>query len=88
MSKKLFIIDTLKTISSSLLIALGLQFISYPFIHRILGDKEFGQILTIYTIITISSVVLGNTLNNIRLINVNYYSADYYYSKFRKVLHI
>ncbi|GGG95857.1 capsular biosynthesis protein [Staphylococcus pragensis] len=88
MSKKLFIIDTLKTISSSLLIALGLQFISYPFIHRILGDKSFGQILTIYTIITISSVVLGNTLNNIRLINVDYYSADYYYSKFRKVLHI
>lgn len=34
MSKKLFVIDTIKTIFSSLIIALGLQFIAYPFIHR------------------------------------------------------
>ncbi|MBI5973000.1 polysaccharide biosynthesis protein [Staphylococcus caledonicus] len=86
MSKKLFIIDTLKTIVSSLLIALGLQFVAYPFIHRGLGDKEFGEILTIYTILTITSVVLGNTLNNIRLINVDNYSTEHYFSRFYKIL--
>ncbi|BGE81401.1 capsular biosynthesis protein [Staphylococcus petrasii] len=86
MSRKLFIIDTLKTIVSSLLIALGLQFIAYPFIHRGVGDKAFGEILTIYTILTIASVVLGNTLNNIRLINVDHYSPNYHFSKFSKTL--
>lgn len=88
MSKKLFVIDTLKTIFSSLLIALGLQFIAYPFIHSGVGDKDFGEILTVYTILTITSVVLGNTLNNIRLINVDYYSPNNYFSKFYKTLFV
>lgn len=86
MSKRLFIIDTLKTIFSSLLIALGLQFIAYPFIHRGVGNSVFGEILTIYTILTITSVVLGNTLNNIRLINTEHYSPNNFFSNFYKIL--
>ena len=86
MSKKLFVIDTIKTIFSSLIIALGLQFIAYPFIHRGMGDNNFGEILTVYTILTITSVVLGNTLNNIRLINVDHYSSNNYFSRFYRTL--
>lgn len=88
MSKKIFIVDTFKTIISSLLIAFGLQFVTYPFIHSMVGDKSFGEILTIYTILTIASVVLGNTLNNIRLINVDYYSPAHYFPKFYKILFV
>lgn len=88
MSKKIFMIDTLKTIIGALLIAFGLQFVAYPFIHSIVGDKSFGEILTIYTILTIASVVLGNTLNNIRLINIDYYSPSKYYSNFYKVFFV
>ncbi|MFW2687316.1 capsular biosynthesis protein, partial [Staphylococcus aureus] len=38
------------------------------------------------TIITITSVVLGNTLNNIRLINMNLYKSNHYYWKFVSIL--
>lgn len=71
MAKKVFIMDSVKTIIGTLLIALGLQFLAYPIINQRVGNEAFGSILTIYTIITITSVVLGNTLNNIRLINMN-----------------
>ncbi|PTF05734.1 capsular biosynthesis protein, partial [Staphylococcus equorum] len=74
MTKYKFFIDSSKTIASSLLVAFGLQLIAYPFIINEIGNNQFGEILTIYTLMTISSVVIGNTLNNIRLINVKYYS--------------
>lgn len=85
MAKKMFIIDTLKTIISSLLMAFGLQLIAYPFIQRTVGNAEFGHILTIYTILTITSVVMGNTLNNIRLVNMEYYRENAYYAIFIKL---
>lgn len=50
------------------------------------GDNNFGEILTVYTILTITSVVLGNTLNNIRLINVDHYSSNNYFSRFYRTL--
>ncbi|WP_204173268.1 MULTISPECIES: capsular biosynthesis protein [unclassified Staphylococcus] len=86
MSKKNFLADTLKTMSSTLLIAFSLQLIAYPVINHIVGNKVFGEILTIYTILTIASVVLGNTLNNIRLINVKHFAPAYYYKKFLSTL--
>ncbi|MBE5667444.1 capsular biosynthesis protein [Staphylococcus sp. SS251] len=88
MTKKTFIMDSVKTIAGTLLIALGLQFLAYPIINHHIGSNEFGVVLTVYTIITITSVVLGNTLNNIRLINVSIYNPNYYYSKFTLILFI
>ncbi|SUK06269.1 capsular polysaccharide synthesis protein Cap5K [Staphylococcus agnetis] len=82
MAKKMFIIDTLKTIVSSLLMAFGLQLVAYPLIQRTVGNAEFGHILTSYTILTITSVVMANTLNNIRLVNIEYYDSNHYYSLF------
>lgn len=82
MSKMSFIVDTLKTMGSTLLIAFSLQFITYPVMNHLVGNETFGQILTIYTILTVTSVVLGNTLNNIRLINVNHFNKENYYIKF------
>ncbi len=79
MAKKVFIMDSVKTIIGTLLIALGLQFLAYPIINQRVGNEAFGSILTIYTIITITSVVLGNTLNNIRLINMNLYKSNHYH---------
>lgn len=78
----MFIIDTLKTIVSSLLMAFGLQLVAYPLIQRTVGNAEFGHILTSYTILTITSVVMANTLNNIRLVNIEYYDSNHYYSLF------
>ncbi|ANR67282.1 Capsular polysaccharide synthesis enzyme Cap5K [Staphylococcus equorum subsp. equorum] len=86
MTKYKFFIDSSKTIASSLLVAFGLQLIAYPFIINEIGNNQFGEILTIYTLMTISSVVIGNTLNNIRLINVKYYSPDNIYMIFFKIL--
>ncbi|HEN4056122.1 TPA: capsular biosynthesis protein [Staphylococcus aureus] len=86
MAKKVFIMDSVKTIIGTLLIALGLQFLAYPIINQRVGNEAFGSILTIYTIITITSVVLGNTLNNIRLINMNLYKSNHYYWKFASIL--
>ncbi|MBF7017997.1 polysaccharide biosynthesis protein [Staphylococcus durrellii] len=86
MSKKNFLADTMKTMSSTLLIAFSLQLIVYPFINHIVGNQVFGEILTVYTILTIASVVLGNTLNNIRLINVKHFAPEFYYKKFLSIL--
>ncbi|MGV3223392.1 capsular biosynthesis protein [Staphylococcus hyicus] len=82
MAKKMFIIDTLKTIISSLLMAFGLQLVAYPLIQRTVGNAEFGHILTSYTILTIASVVMANTLNNIRLVNMQFYDSNHYFSLF------
>ncbi|MCD8843897.1 capsular biosynthesis protein [Staphylococcus gallinarum] len=86
MNKRIFILDSLKTIGSSLLIAFGLQLIAYPFLINIIGNNAFGKILTIYTLLTIISVVVGNTLNNIRLINVDSYDPNKINFAFMKIL--
>lgn len=86
MRKRKFINDSIKTISSSLLVAFGLQLLAYPFIINKIGNDKFGEILTIYTLITLISVVTGNTLNNIRLINTKFYNPDFFYKVFIKLL--
>src|SRR5699024_9139325 len=86
MSKRSFLLDSVKTIFSSLLIAFALQLIAYPFLIKKLGSDEFGHILTIYTILTIATVVLSNTLNNIRLINMDRFKPNVIYGVFVKIL--
>ncbi|MBI5975585.1 capsular biosynthesis protein [Staphylococcus canis] len=86
MKKHSFIIDSLKTIISTLLIAFSLQLLAYPTISHALGNEEFGKILSAYTIITISSVIVGNTLNNIRMINIKSFKDNLLYLNFIKLI--
>ncbi|RIO43095.1 capsular biosynthesis protein, partial [Staphylococcus hyicus] len=86
MKKKNFILDSFKTITSTIIVAFSLQFFAYPTINHSLGSETFGEILSIYTIITIFSVVTGNTLNNIRMINVNEYNENLIYRNFIFIL--
>ncbi|NGW21287.1 hypothetical protein G6Y17_00265, partial [Staphylococcus aureus] len=39
MAKKVFIMDSVKTIIGTLLIALGLQFLAYPIINQRVGNE-------------------------------------------------
>lgn len=86
MEKKNFIIDSFKTILSTVIVAFSLQLFAYPFISHALGSESFGEILSIYTIITITSVVIGNTLNNIRMITVDDFEKIYMYKNFLDIL--
>lgn len=88
MTKLSFLKDSIKTVIGSLIIAFGLQLIAYPFIVNKVGNTHFGEILNIYTILTLASVVLGNTLNNIRLINMARYDPRRIYRNFRYLLGI
>lgn len=86
MKKKNFILDSFKTISSTIMVAFSLQLFAYPTISHSLGSETFGEILSIYTIITMFSVVTGNTLNNIRMINVGEYNENFIYRNFVLIL--
>ncbi|MCO4329232.1 capsular biosynthesis protein [Staphylococcus hyicus] len=86
MEKKNFILDSFKTITSTIIVAFSLQLFAYPTISNTLGSEDFGEILSIYTIITIVSVVIGNTLNNIRMINVSDFDGNFMYRRFLLIL--
>ncbi|NJH78418.1 capsular biosynthesis protein, partial [Staphylococcus agnetis] len=86
MEKKNFILDSFKTITSTIMVAFSLQLFAYPTISHSLGSEAFGEILSVYTIITIASVIIGNTLNNIRMINVSEYSENFIYKNFIYIL--
>ncbi|NJH99698.1 capsular biosynthesis protein [Staphylococcus hyicus] len=86
MEKKNFILDSFKTITSTIMVAFSLQLFAYPTISHSLGSEAFGEILSVYTIITIASVIIGNTLNNIRMINVSEYSENFIYKNFLYIL--
>ncbi|MGJ7910826.1 lipopolysaccharide biosynthesis protein [Neobacillus sp. LXY-1] len=68
-----FLFDIVINIFSSAISVLLLQFFVYPLIGRKINGNLFGEILTIMGIVNIISVVLGNSLNNIRLILNNDY---------------
>ncbi|WP_145504632.1 lipopolysaccharide biosynthesis protein [Peribacillus frigoritolerans] len=74
--KKNFFLDISLNIISSALSAVILQFVIYPLISRKLDQISFGEILTIMGIVNISAVMLGNSLNNIRLIVNSEYEEE------------
>ena len=54
------------------------QLVVYPFFAYILSKDEYGELLTIMGIVYICSVALGNSLNNVRLIqNAEYIDKGY-----------
>ncbi|PKE12565.1 hypothetical protein [Macrococcoides caseolyticum] len=86
MNKKSFINDSLKTIFGSLLYMFTIQFILFPSLSHHYSQKEFGVILTIYSVMTLLSVVVGSTLNNIRLINISRFRKRYISKEFLLLL--
>ncbi|BDG37650.1 lipopolysaccharide biosynthesis protein [Saccharococcus caldoxylosilyticus] len=65
----------LGTLSSGLVILIT-QLIVYPSISKNVSQDKFGTILTITGIINIISVVLGGSLNNIRLLRDGEYKKE------------
>ncbi|ATD31836.1 hypothetical protein BHM04_11855 [Macrococcus sp. IME1552] len=81
MIKRNFVNDTIKTMLGSLITALAIQFIIFPFLNQKVNIETFGLYISIYTILSMISVVVSNSLNNIRLINANY-KPNIFYGEF------
>ncbi|QPW15764.1 hypothetical protein I7830_05745 [Mammaliicoccus sciuri] len=82
MSVKMFINDSIKTLLSTTFLMVVIQFVVFPYFSNKYTSEVFGEILTIYSIFSISTVVIGNTLNNLRMLDSNLYknkefSIDY-----------
>lgn len=73
MSVKMFINDSIKTLLSTTFLMVVIQFVLFPYFSNKHTSEVFGEILTIYSIFSISTVVIGNTLNNLRLLDSNIY---------------
>lgn len=73
MSVKMFINDSIKTLLSTTFLMVVIQFVLFPYFSNKYTSEVFGEILTIYSIFSISTVVIGNTLNNLRLLDSNIY---------------
>ena len=65
---KNFISDITLNIIASGLMATTLQFIVYPLLNKETSAEIFGEILFMMSIVNITAVLLGNSLNNVRLI--------------------
>ena len=61
---------------SSVIMTAVTQLITYPYLAKVFPADEYGEILIIIGIINIVSAMLGNTLNNARLIQQNRYDAE------------
>lgn len=61
--------DFIYSILSNVLLMILLQLFLLPLYSKEHTTKEFGQFLLLLTLVNIISPILGNTLNNIRLIN-------------------
>jgi len=67
LKKKIFVDFILNIIATALPIAL-LQLIIYPKMAIVMGSEGYGLALTLLGIVNIVSIVLGNSLNNVRII--------------------
>lgn len=68
---------TLNLLASALPIAI-LQLLVLPVVALKLGDLQYGLIVTIVSLFTLTSIPLGNVLNNIRLLqNLEYEKQEY-----------
>lgn len=63
-----FIKDTILNIIATIIPLIGLQLLILPVMAKYMGAEEYGVLLTIVSLITMVSNSLGNSLNNIRLI--------------------
>ncbi len=80
MSKyKKFFNDILLNIIGNLLVLGFIQLIIFPYISSKVSEENFGIIIIIYGIVNIYVSSFGNSLNNIRLLDIKGSDSDYNY---------
>ena len=73
---KKFIKDIILNLFASGIMVIVLQLLVYPFLGRINNVATFGEILVLMSIVNIIGVLLGSSLNNIRLKYYNDYLSN------------
>lgn len=76
MARKKFIYDSILNILATGFPLAILQFISLPFVATILGEEQYGNVVTLISLFTILSLPFGNVLNNIRLLTNDKYNKN------------
>ncbi|EHK2407009.1 hypothetical protein QTI93_11845 [Clostridium perfringens] len=71
-TKKIFLDIILNLIGSFFVTGVS-QLIVYPFLANRLGENSFGSMLTLIGLSNVIGVVLGNSLNNVKILNNNKY---------------
>lgn len=66
---KSFIRDVFLNLVSNSVVLILIQLLIFPIFSRFFSQSEFGSIVSIYGINNVIVIFLGNTLNNLRLIN-------------------
>ena len=73
---KKIIADMILSIVANAFPIATLQLLVYPITAQAIGSDEYGLMITIYSLWMVISYSLGNVLNNIRLLNNNYYEEN------------
>lgn len=63
-----FLKDSFWTIGALCILNVTIQFLVYPFINRIMGAEEYGNILFLISIVNIIAVSVGVSTNNRRMV--------------------
>ncbi|WP_275401313.1 hypothetical protein, partial [Enterococcus faecium] len=61
--------DIFLNLVSNILLMVFIQLAAFPYIAKIVNDIQFGQIIALYGINNAIILFLGNSLNNLRLLN-------------------
>ncbi|WP_053360967.1 hypothetical protein [Bacillus sp. FJAT-27251] len=83
---KVFISDIILNILGTGFTAVIIQFIVYPFLNKGTTLDNFGEIIIMMTAVNIVGVLLGNSLNNIRLISAKEYNKEQINGDFSVIL--
>lgn len=86
MKYKQFLFDILLNIISTAIPIAILQLVVLPNIALILGNERYGTIITLISLFTLVSNTLGNSLNNLRLLQNNEYNKNNYEGDFNIIL--
>jgi len=69
--------DFTLNIIASIILTLATQIIAYPYLSRIISNKEYGLLLTVMGIVNAVGVSLGNPLNNTRILLETQYKKQH-----------
>ena len=88
--KSLLVKNTFYNLLATILPTMILQLVIYPLYSKIVSQEQYGNMITIISIITIFSISVGNVLNNVRLLRQNEYlqknqSGDFLYLLFLEI---
>jgi len=68
--------DMMLNICASAMPIVLLQLFILPGVARVLGDVQYGLMMTLVSLTSMVSLALGNTLNNVRLLKQNEYKCE------------